>query len=85
MNYAPFNFGQMKYTTEKAQNFVKLCRNKDILCKYAYLQEILSQFFFGNYVPFELQNFTKLTYTTKTFCQCNSSETAQQNFMKLYS
>jgi hypothetical protein len=31
--------------------------------------------------PFELKNFPK--YTSEAACQCNSSETTKQNFMKL--
>jgi hypothetical protein len=33
--------------------------------------------------PFELKNFPK--YTSEAACQCNSSETTKQNFMKPHS
>jgi hypothetical protein len=35
----------------------------------------------GEPVPFELRNFPK--FTTEAACQHNSSETTEQNFMKL--
>ena len=51
---------------ESAQRkFVKLCRNEDILCTCAYLQEFMIHFFR------ELRLFT---YTTETVCQRNSTE-----------
>ena len=56
---------------------------KDIMCWCAYPQEILIQFFFSELPLFELRNLAKMKDTTETFCQHNSSETAQQNFMKL--
>ena len=55
-------------------NFVVM---KDILCRRAYSQEILIQFFFWNYAPIELRNLAKIRYTTETVCQRNSSKTAQ--------
>ena len=67
------------------QNFVKLCSVKDILCRCTYPQEILIQFFSQSYPLFELRNLAKMKDTTKTVCQCNSSETTQQNFLKLCS
>ena len=36
----------------------------------------------GNYAPYEQKNLSKIKYTV---CQCNFSETAQQNFMELCS
>ena len=39
--------------------------------------------FSRNYAFFELRNLTKMKDTTETVCQRNSSETAQQNFLKL--
>ena len=45
----------------------------------------LSILFPGNYAPFELRNLAKIKYPTETECQRNSSKTALQNFMKLYS
>ena len=38
-----------------------------------------------NYALFELRNLTKIEDTTETVSQRNSSETAQQNFLKLCS
>ena len=62
-------------------NFVVM---KDIMCRYAYPQEILIPFFFSwNYALFELKNLAKMKDTTETVFQRNSSETAQQNFLKL--
>ena len=58
---------------------------KELMCRYAYPQEILIQFFSRNYVLFELSNLTKMKDTTETVCQRNFSETAQQNFLKRYS
>ena len=59
-------------------NFVIM---KNVLSKCAYLQVILIQFFSGNYnASFKLRNLAKIKYTTKTVCQHNSSDTAQQNF-----
>jgi hypothetical protein len=52
---------------------MKLGRSKDTICSCAYYQEIL--------IPFELKKFPK--YTSEAACQCNSSETTEQNFMKL--
>ena len=63
-------------------NFVVV---KDIPCRCAYLQEILIHFFSRNYALFELRNLTKIKDNTKTVCQRNSSEAAQQNFVKLCS
>ena len=37
----------------------------------------------GNYASFELRNLAKIKYSTETVCQRNSSETGQQNFVKL--
>ena len=65
------------------QKFVKLCSYnlKDIMCRCAYLQEIFSQ----SNALFEVRKLAKMKDTTKTVCQRNSSETAQQNFLKLCS
>ena len=52
------------------------------MCRYAYPQEILIQFFSWNYALFELRNLTKMKNTSETVCQRNSSEAAQQNFVK---
>ena len=41
--------------------------------------------FSRSYVLFELRNFARMKDTTKTVCQLNSSETAQQNLLKLSS
>ena len=42
-----------------------------------------SIFFSLNYALFKLRNLTKMKDTTKTVGQRNSSETAQQKFLKL--
>ena len=55
------------------------------MCRYAYPQEILIQFFSQSNAHFELRNLAKMKDTTGTICQRNSSETAQQNFVKLCS
>ena len=41
--------------------------------------------FSRSYALFELRNLAKVKDTTETVCQRNSSETAQQNFVKLCS
>lgn len=58
---------------------------KNILCRFAYSQELSFQFFSGNNALFELKNMAKITHATETDCQRNSSETALQSFMKLCS
>ena len=55
------------------------------MCRCAYPQEILIPFFSLNYALFELRNLTKKKDTTETVGQRNSSETAQQNLVKLCS
>ena len=55
-----------------------------MMCRCAYSQELLIQFFSWELHPFELRNFAKMKYTTETVCQPNCSETAQQNLVKLY-
>ena len=47
--------------------------------------EILIIFFSRSYAFFELRNLAKMKDTTETVCQRTSSETAQQNFVKLCS
>ena len=39
----------------------------------------------GNYAPYELRSLSKMKCTTRTVCQRNSPETAQRNFMELWS
>ena len=56
---------------------------KDMVYRCAYYKELLVHFFTGSYAPFERRNLTKIKYSTKTVCQRNSFETAQQNFTKL--
>ena len=51
------------------------------MCRCAYPQEIFNPFL--NYALFELRNLTKMKDTTKTVGQHNSTETAQQNCVKL--
>ena len=64
-------------------NFVVM---KDLMCRCAYPQEILIQFFSGSNAPFlNLEIWPKLKILLKTVCQCNSSEIAQQNIVKLCS
>ena len=58
------------------------------MCRCAYPQENLIQFFFLGVMPlFKLRNLTKIkdTYILKTDRQRNSTETTQQNFVKLCS
>ena len=56
------------------------------MCRCAYPQNILIQFFFlGAMSLFELRNLTKMKDTTETVGQHNSTETAQQNCVKLCS
>jgi hypothetical protein len=54
---------------------------KDTICSCAYYQEILITWILWELCPFELRNFPK--FTTEAACQRNSSETTEQNFMKL--
>jgi hypothetical protein len=55
--------------------------SKDTICSCAYYQEMLISWILWELCPFELRNFPKLT--TEAACQRNSSETTEQNFMKL--
>ena len=63
-------------------NFVVM---KDLMYRCRYLQEILIQSFFsGSNAPFlNLDIWPKLKILLKTVCQHNSTETAQQNIVKL--
>jgi hypothetical protein len=58
-----------------------LVGSKDTICSCAYYQEILISWILWELCPFELRNFPK--FTTEAACQHNSSETTEQNFMKL--
>ena len=58
-----------------------LVDSKDTICSCAYYQEILIAWILWELCPFELRNFPK--YTSEAPCQHNSSETTEQNFMKL--
>ena len=58
---------------------------KDKMCRCANQQKIMIQYFSRSYVLFQLRNLAKLKETTETVCQRNSSESVQQNFVKLYS
>ena len=58
-----------------------LVGSKDTICSCAYYQEILIAWILWELCPFELINFPK--FTTEAACQRNSSETTEQNFMKL--
>ena len=69
-------------SSETSWNFVVM---KDIMCRCAYLQDILIQFFAGSNAPFWTSNLTKMKDTTETVGQHYSTETAQQNWVKLCS
>ena len=58
-----------------------LVGSKDTICSCAYYQEISIAWILWELCPFELRNFPK--FTTEAACQRNSSETTEQNFMKL--
>ena len=58
-----------------------LVGSKDTICSCAHYQEILIAWIVWELCPFELKKFPK--YTTEAACQGNSSETTEQNFMKL--
>ena len=58
-----------------------LVDSKDTICSCAYNQEILIAWILWELCPFELRNFPK--FTTEVACRRNSSETTEQNFMKL--
>jgi hypothetical protein len=51
--------------------------SKDTICSCAYYQEILISWILWELCPFELRNFPK--FSTEAACQCNSSETTEQN------
>ena len=54
-------------------NFVVMIQ-KVILCRCAYLQEILIHFFFlASYTHFEQRNFAKIKCSTEIIFHCNSS------------
>ena len=58
-----------------------LVGSKDTICSCAYYQEILIAWILWELCPFEVRNFPK--FTTEAACQGNSTETTEQNFMKL--
>ena len=58
-----------------------LVGSKDTICSCAYYQEMMIAWILWELCPFELRNFPK--FTTEAACQHNSSETTEQNFMKL--
>jgi hypothetical protein len=58
-----------------------LVGSEDTICSCAYHQEILISWILWELCPFELRNFPK--FTTEAACQRSSSETTEQNFMKL--
>jgi hypothetical protein len=70
-------------TPLKLQNRISwnLVGSKDTICSCAYYQKILIAWILWELCPFELRNFPK--YPTEAACQCSSSETTEQNFMKL--
>ena len=53
---------------------------KDLICSFAYPQEILIQFCLGVTPLFELRNLTNIKDVTQKVLQRNSTETTQQNF-----
>ena len=55
------------------------------MCRCSYPQEILIPSLLGAMPLFELRNFTKMKDKTETVGQHNSTETAQQNCVKLCS
>ena len=78
-----FSATPLKPLNRTSWNFVVM---KALMCRCAYPQEILIQFLFLGVMPlFELIIWQKLKVLLKTVHQCNSPETAQQNFMKLCS
>ena len=58
-----------------------LVGSKDTICSCAYCQEIMISWILWELCPFELRNFPK--FTTEAAFQRNSSETTEQNLMKL--
>jgi hypothetical protein len=58
-----------------------LVGSKDTICSCAYYQVILIAWILWELCPFELRKIPK--FTTEAACQHNSSETTEQNFMKL--
>ena len=52
------------------------------MCRCTYSDEPLIHFL-GSYAPFELRNSAKIKKKLLTDCQRNSSETPQQNLVKL--
>ena len=70
---------QRKSSETAQQKFLTLAVMKDIMCRYAYPQEILIQFFFGITPFFTLEILPK----SKILCRRNSTEKAQQNCLKL--
>ena len=58
---------------------------KALVFRCAYPQEILIQFFLRVILLFELRNLIKFKDTTQNSRQRNSTETAQENFVKLCS
>ena len=67
------------------QNFVKLCSCEGYNMLMCIPTGNFVQFFSQNYALFEFRNLTKMKDLTETVCQRNSSETAQQNFLKFCS
>ena len=61
------NFAKIKCTTETVGQR-KSVLTKDILCRCAYSQEILLNFFARKNAPFKLRNVAKIRYSTETAC-----------------
>jgi hypothetical protein len=70
-------------TPLKLQNRISwnLGGSKDTICSCAYYQEMFISWILWELCPFELRHFPK--FITEAACQRNSSETTEQNFMKL--
>ena len=80
-------FSCQRNSSETAQqNFMKLCRDEGHNVQICiFTRNFDSIFFSRSYAFFELRNLSKMKILLNTDCQRNSSETAQQNFVKLCS
>ena len=76
---------QLNSSETAEQNFLKLSSNEGHIVFICISTGNFDSIFFSrSYALFELRNLAKMKDTTQTVCQRNSSETAQQNFLKLY-
>ena len=76
---------QHNFSETTQQNFLKLCSDEGHKVQICISTGNFDSIFPLNYPLFELRNLTKMKDTTETVCQYNSTETAQQNFVKLSS